>query len=87
MGVSPGGKEVRAVKFQGVRFDHQFLGIEVVEEFQFWQIIVQDGVLDFTGEVRDPMVDGWSRLGSNGGIQGGHVQCSGQISNMVAVSG
>ena len=39
------------------------------------------------GEVGDPMVDGWSRSGSNGGFQGGCVQCSGQVSNMVAVSG
>ena len=39
MGTSPGGEEVREVEFQGVRFGHNFLGIEVVEEFQFWQII------------------------------------------------
>ena len=86
MGTSPGGEEVREVEFQGVRFGHNFLGIEVVEEFQFWQIITQDGFLDFTGEVGDPMVDRWSRQGSNGGFWGGIVQCSGQISNMVAVS-
>ena len=33
------------------------------------------------------MVDGWSRSGSNGGFQGGCVQRSDQVSNMVVVSG
>ena len=39
MGASPGSEEVRGVEFQGFRFGLKFLGIEVVEEFQFWEII------------------------------------------------
>ena len=85
--LSPGSEEVRVVKFQEVRFRYIFLGKDVVEEFQYSPIIAQDGVLGCIGEVGDPMVDGWSRSGSNSGFWGSRVQCSGQVLNMIAISG
>ena len=47
---------------------------------------MQDGILGCIGEVGDPMVDGWSRFGSNGGFGGSRVQGNGQVLNMIAVS-
>ena len=85
-GTSQGGEEVGVVKFQGVEFGYIFLGKDVVQEFQYLRIIPQDGTLDCIGDVGDPMVNGWSRFGGNGGFRSGCVQCSGQVSNMIAIS-